>query len=131
MSTHLGYDWRLKDEDTTKRYMGVAFNHTNNNFDYAFGATGKGQSNVLTVYGTRLGDKGHYLDLVGKIGRMSNDYKYQEQKATAKNWFYSLSAEYGRSIAKANGWYYEPQVQFTFGRINGAAYSGSGINVDA
>ena len=131
VSTHLGYDWKLKDKQDAKRYMGVAFNHTNNNFDYAMGTSGKGQSNVLTVYGTELGDKGHYLDLVGKIGRMSNDYKYQGQTVSAKNWFYSLSAEYGRSIVKENGWYYEPQVQFTFGRVNGASYSGNGINVAA
>lgn len=131
VTTYIGYDDRLKNDNNTKRYAGLALNHTKNNFYYADGASGKGQSNVLTLYNTRLGDKGHYLDLVGKIGRMSNDYNYDGYHGDISNWFYSLSAEYGRSIVRDKGWYYEPQVQFTLGHVNGSSYSTSDTNVDA
>lgn len=132
LSTYIGYDHKLEDEGPTKRYIGLALNHTANKFNYIDSASGKGYSNVLTLYGTRLGDKGHYLDLVGKIGRMSNDYQYGTTSGKAANWFYSMSAEYGRAITRANGWYYEPQIQFTYGRINGTSYTdNTGITVNA
>ena len=132
ISTYIGYDKKLKSQDGAKRYVGLALSHTDNKFKYIDAASGKGQNNVLTLYGTRLGDKGHYLDLVGKVGRMSNDYQYGDASGRAANWFYSLSAEYGRSITRANGWYYEPQLQFTLGRVNGMSYTdSSGISVQA
>lgn len=132
-SMQLGYDWRIKGNSTNKRYIGLAFNHTNNNFDYIDNGNGQGAANVLTVYGTRLGDKGHYLDLVGKIGRISNNYKYKTSSSDMQNWFYSLSAEYGRNITRKNGWYYEPQAQFTLGRINGGSFTNhnAGITTSA
>lgn len=37
-------------------------------------ATAKNRSLALTLYGTWLGDKGHYADIVLKEGRLSNDY---------------------------------------------------------
>lgn len=36
-------------------------------------ATAKNRSLALTLYGTWLGDKGHYADIVLKEGRLSND----------------------------------------------------------
>lgn len=130
----IGYDKKTSD----KRYTGAAFSHTDNSFDLGAG-TGEGSMDALTVYNTWLGDKNHYFDIVGKAGRMRGDSKYVDslfpERGEYGNWFYSVIGEYGRkNINNSNGWYYEPQVQLTLGRINGADYTtslGTTVKMDA
>ena len=115
----VGYDKKT----SNKRYTGLAFNHTINSYDFDGGATGDGSQDALTIYNTWLGDKNHYFDIVGKIGKMRgySNYidKYYPEKNHYDNWYYSISGEYGRKNIDKNGWYYEPQAQLTLGRING------------
>jgi outer membrane autotransporter protein len=122
----VGYDKKT----SNKRYTGLAFNHTSNTYDFDGGATGEGSQDALTVYNTWLGDKNHYFDIVGKIGKMRGNSTYVDslypEKGNYDNWFASISGEYGRkNINDKNGWYYEPQVQLTLGRIRGADYTTS------
>ena len=120
-----GYDKKT----SQKRYTGAAFSHTSNDFTLGAG-TGGSSMDALTVYNTWLGDKNHYFDIVGKVGRMKGDSSYYDilfpENEEFSNWFYSLSGEYGRkNINNANGWYYEPQAQLTLGRINSSEYTTS------
>lgn len=90
-------------------------------------ATAKNRSLALTLYGTWLGDKGHYADIVLKEGRLSNDYDISAPigftHGQYKNWGSSISAEYGREIAMGDKAYFTPQAQLSWLRIAGKDYT--------
>jgi len=123
-TVQVGYDKKT----SAKRYTGAAFSHTDNNFSLGAG-NGEGSMDALTLYNTWLGEKNHYFDIVGKVGKMRGNSSYYDslfpEKGEFDNWFYSLGGEYGRKNIAANGWYYEPQVQLTLGRINSSDYTTS------
>ena len=90
-------------------------------------ATAKNRSLALTLYGTWLGDKGHYADIVLKEGRLSNDYDISAPigytHGQYKTWGSSISAEYGREIAMGDKAYFTPQAQLSWLRIAGKDYT--------
>ena len=90
-------------------------------------ATAKNRSLALTLYGTWLGDKGHYADIVLKEGRLSNDYDISAPigftHGQYKTWGSSISAEYGREIAMGDKAYFTPQAQLSWLRISGKDYT--------
>lgn len=90
-------------------------------------ATAKNRSLALTLYGTWLGDKGHYADIVLKEGRLSNDYDIHAPigftHGQYKTWGSSISAEYGREIALGDKAYFTPQAQLSWLRISGKDYT--------
>ena len=90
-------------------------------------ATAKNRSLALTLYGTWLGDKGHYADIVLKEGRLSNDYDISAPigftHGQYKTWGSSISAEYGREIAMVDKAYFTPQAQLSWLRIAGKDYT--------
>jgi outer membrane autotransporter protein len=127
----VGYDKKT----SNKRYTGFAFNHTSSTYDFDGGATGDGSQDALTVYNTWLGDKNHYFDIVGKIGKMRGYSTYEDslfpEKGHYDSWYCSISGEYGRKNINKNGWYYEPQAQLTLGRVRGDDYTtGLGTRVN-
>ncbi len=130
----LGYDGVTKNTDNGKRYLGVALSYTDGNSSYSSGS-GDNSSKAISFYNTAIGSKGHYLDLVLKISNMDNDfavYDTSSNKITGdfNNTGVALSAEYGRKNALNNGWYVEPQAQFTLGYLGGDNYTASnGIEV--
>jgi outer membrane autotransporter protein len=130
----VGYDKKT----SNKRYTGFAFNHTSSSYDFDGGATGEGSQDALTVYNTWLGDKNHYFDIVGKLGKMRGDSTYEDslfpEKGNYDSWYCSISGEYGRKNIDKNGWYYEPQAQLTLGRIRGDDYTtslGTKVNMES
>lgn len=135
----LGYDHRYKnDTEKGRKYWGLAVDYIKGSQDYREGATGESSATSLSLYDTWFGTKGHYLDLIGKAGRMNRSYDYygvSSDSGDSRNWYYSLSAEYGRKIMKEeNGWYYEPQTQLTYGHVNSANFTskqGVSVNNDA
>lgn len=122
----LGYDKLYHtNKDQDKSYLGIAYGHTTIEDSYSLNARGEGSEDALTVYNTWLGKKGHYFDLVGKVGKWRADYDYTgdyNERAETGSWFYTLSGEYGRKIINNKGYYVEPQVQLTLGRLNSADY---------
>lgn len=124
-SVQVGYDKRLPSADGTWR-AGVAISRDEGTSSYSKG-DGENTNTSLSLYGTWLGDKGHYLDLVLKGSRLKNEYDTYGQYAdsgTGKNWAGSISAEYGRKqeLGGAN-WYIEPQAQLTYGHLWGDSYT--------
>lgn len=115
-------------------HYGAAVSHNDGQTTYTHG-DGENHSTSLSLYGTWLGDKGHYADIVLKQGRLSNDFDiYTEAGHTSGDydaWGTSLSGEYGMKVDLDGGWYVTPQAQLTLMRIGGEDYTtNNGIKVN-
>lgn len=122
------YDWAAGNW-----HYGAAISHNDGQTTYTYG-DGENRSTSLSLYGTWLGDKGHYADIVLKQGRLSHDFDiYNTAGHTSGDydaWGTSLSGEYGKKIALEDDWYVTPQAQLTLMRIGGEDYTtNNGINV--
>lgn len=117
----MGYDWAAG-----SWHYGAAVSHNDGQTTYTHG-DGENRSTSLSLYGTWLGDKGHYADIVLKQGRLSNDFDiYTEAGHTSGDydaWGTSLSGEYGMKVELDGGWYVTPQAQLTLMRIGGEDYT--------
>lgn len=131
----LGYDEVAKRTVDKTRYQGAAISYTDGSSSYSRGSGGN-SSKAISFYNTEIGSKGHYLDLVLKISNMDNDFTVNDTNSNKitgdfNNTGVALSAEYGRKNALKNGWYIEPQAQFTLGYLGGDCYTASnGIEVN-
>ena len=117
----LGYDWAAGDW-----HYGAAVSHNDGQTTYVSG-NGENDSTSLTLYGTWLGDKGQYTDIVVKQGKLNNEFtNYAEAGVTTGDydmWGTSISAEYGQKLEMKNDWYVTPQAQLTYMRIGGEDYT--------
>lgn len=131
-AVQLGYDkevnsgWRL----------GVAVSHNDGDSDYILGGSGDNTATSLSLYGSWQGDKGHYTDIVLKGGQIKNDFTVYNEMGHKVAGDYktnglSVSAEYGRRIEYRNGLYVEPQVQLSWGRLQGKDYTATSDVKDA
>ena len=128
----LGYDKQL---DNNKLF-GAAVSYNKGKNTYEMGGHGDGKAVSLSVYGSWNSDKGHYADVIVKGGKLDNDYTvYNDMghklEGDYDTWGLSLSAEYGRRMQMHNGFYIDPSVQFTIGRIAGADYSAASDFLDS
>lgn len=124
----LGYDWA-----SGPWHYGAAVSYNDGETSYRAGY-GENSSTSLSLYGTWLGDKGHYADIVLKGGKLSNEYTITTDAGRTHGdydmWGVSLSGEYGREIALADGWFVTPQAQMTLLHIGSEDYTTSnGIRV--
>lgn len=130
----LGYDQKLKSTPAYTRYAGISFSYLDGDSSYSSGS-GENKVKALNIYGTQIGAKGHYLDLVVKYSQLNNDFKVFDTSGNKITGDYEqngllISAEYGRKNNLKNNWYIEPQAQLTFGRLRGTDYTTSnGIRV--
>lgn len=125
----MGYDWAAGNW-----HYGAAVSHNDGQTTYTHG-DGENRSTSLSLYGTWLGDKGHYADIVLKQGKLSNDFDiYTEAGHTSGDydaWGTSLSGEYGMKVDLDGGWYVTPQAQLTLMRIGSEDYTtNNGIKVN-
>lgn len=124
----LGYDWA-----SGPWHYGAAVSYNDGETSYRAGY-GENSSTSLSLYGTWLGEKGHYADIVLKGGKLSNEYTITTAAGRTHGdydlWGVSLSGEYGREIALADGWFVTPQAQMTLLHIGSEDYTTSnGIRV--
>lgn len=130
----LGYDEVIKRTDDFVRYNGVVLNYTDGSSSYRSG-NGGNDAKAISFYGTQIGSKGHYLDVLFKISRLANDFTVYDSNANKitgelGNVGVAVSAEYGRKNLLSRGWYIEPQAQLTLGYLGGDSYQTSnGITV--
>lgn len=119
----VGYD--QKDAgDKRDWYYGGAVEHTWGSSDYAGYGNGKQHLTDVAFYATEMGNKGHYLDLVTKIGRLGSDYQTTYgDRGDFDNWAFSTGAEYGRKKDMGSGWFVEPQAQLTYYFLRGEDYT--------
>lgn len=135
--TELGFDWRNDQTKFGRHIQGAALDYMDGSADYKE-VTGRSDSKRygLWFYDTRLGDKGHYTDIVAKYGRLQNEYTlYPEMGGPVKgdyhNDYWSLSFEYGRKKPLASNWFIEPQAQLQYTYLGSTDYRTSqGTQVD-
>ena len=130
----LGYDKDYKSQGGTF-YRGAAFSYAKGDGTYEVG-TGDLKVGTMTLYQTWVGNSGNYYDVVVKGGKLTNNYKVTATStpytSDYNSWGYSIGGEVGKRIRQSNGFFVEPQFEFTLSRINGADYTTStGLNVNA
>lgn len=116
----IGYDKKVDDEWT----VGAAFTYTDGESTFAQGC-GENENKGIAIYGSKLNDDGSFLDLIAKYSHMENDFVTNGGMGDAdySTNGYSLSAEYGKRIQQGNGFWLEPQVELTYGRVEDAKYT--------
>ncbi|MCC8159521.1 MAG: autotransporter outer membrane beta-barrel domain-containing protein [Phascolarctobacterium sp.] len=117
----LGYDQKA---DANSTY-GLAVDYGDGTGDYTDGS-GKDKLTAFSLYGVWQGAKGTYTNVTARAGIFDTDLKsYGDfpDKASYKEHAYSISVEYGQRFDLQQGLFFEPQAQFTLGRLNGISYT--------
>lgn len=120
--------------------VGGALLYGTSNNDYALGS-GSGKTAGLAVYGAKQFKDGRYVDVIGKVNRLKNDFTVHNTLGTTLSGDYrntgaSLSVEYGKRIKKDNGFYIDPNAELTFSRLSGESFeartnTGSTVHIDS
>ena len=120
---------KVQDFKGGKLYTGIAVNRIDSNAGYTAGS-GDLSSTGVGVYASWLGSKGHYLDVIARGSKLTNDFKLVDlsgnaAKADYDTWAYGISAEYGYRQNLNAGWFVEPQAELSLGHIGSADYTTS------
>lgn len=102
--------------------IGGAFSYTDGQASYDLGEADN-KSCAVALYGTWMAEKGLFLDLIGKYGRISNDFRLNGMDGDFDNNAYSASAELGWRFDPCGYGFIEPQVELTYGRIEGDTFT--------
>ena len=118
---------KVQDYKGGKLYTGIAVNRIDSNAGYTVGS-GDLSSTGVGLYGSWLGSKGHYLDVIARGSKLTNDFKLVDlsgnaAKADYDTWAYGISAEYGYRQDLNAGWFVEPQAELSLGHIGSADYT--------
>jgi outer membrane autotransporter protein len=129
----IGYDAKTEDNDRMKSFTGIAFSYLDGMGYYTDGR-GTNQATSAAIYHTDIHKTGHYLDLVFRIRHMNERLHThttvdadigpitEDHSASMDTTGLSFSAEYGRKKFMGNGWYVEPQTQWTLGYLGPNQY---------
>ena len=84
-------------------------------------------STMFGLYGSYVGDKGHFADLIVKYGRINSDFTTikgtDRYGADYGSNGFSITTEYGYRQNLKNNFYIEPQAELTYSRIGGSDYT--------
>ena len=125
---------KVQDYKGGKLYTGIAVNRIDSNAGYTAGS-GDLSSTGVGLYGSWLGSKGHYLDVIARGSKLTNDFKLADlsgnaAKADYDTWAYGISAEYGYRQDLNAGWFVEPQAELSLGHISRVDYTTSnGVSI--
>ena len=117
----LGYD----KADNAKSIYGMAVDYGDGTGSYTDGS-GKDKLKTFSLYGVWTGDNGTYTNVTARAGTVSTDlesYGDYPDKASYKQHAYSVSVEYGKRFDMAKGMFFEPNAQFTLGRLGSIDYT--------
>ena len=108
--------------------VGAALDYGKGDVNYT-GGKGKEHMATLALYGTRVSDDGKYFDIIFKTGRLKNEFHVSNEIGNRLNadyhtWGNSVSAEYGKRFVRDDGFYLDPSVELTMGRLNSKNFSG-------
>ncbi|WP_232054869.1 autotransporter outer membrane beta-barrel domain-containing protein [Leminorella richardii] len=119
-------------------FIGAFLGQTHASPDYRSG-DGTAKSSNAGIYGTYMADSGFYLDAVAKYSRVKNSFNVKDsQNATVdgsgSSSGLSFSLESGQKFSfgtAGQGFYLEPQAQFTYGHQDSTSLTASnGLKVD-
>ena len=118
---------KVQDFKGGKLYTGIAVNRIDSKAGYTMGS-GDLSSTGVGLYASWLGSKGHYLDVIARGSKLTNDFKLVDlignaAKADYDTWAYGISAEYGYRQELNAGWFVEPQAELSLGHIGSADYT--------
>ena len=125
----IGYDEKLSTDKSWT--VGAALTYTEGKSSFAEG-TGENTHKGFAVYGSKLNEDGSFIDLIAKYARL--DHEFDALGGAGNGEYdtngYSVSAEYGKRFEQGNGFWVEPQVELTYGKIGSASYKTSeGVTV--
>lgn len=108
--------------------FGTAFTYTKGDADFDGGSADL-DTYSLALYGTWLGDKGQYVDVIGRMASIKNDANARSLTGQGKaydgkmdNTGLSLSAEAGWRFALPYNLFIEPQVEATYSYIDSDSF---------
>ena len=118
---------KVQDYKGGKLYTGIAVNRIDSNAGYTAGS-GDLSSTGVGVYASWLGSKGHYIDVIARGSKLTNDFKLVDPnniaaKADYDTWAYGISTEYGYRQDLNAGWFVEPQAELSLGHIGSVDYT--------
>ena len=125
----IGYDKQLLQDDGGKWFIGAAVTSYDVKTNYAKQGKADNNSIGLALYGSYLGEKGHYFDVVARHSRLKSELTSYAAGTGNKitgdyhNWGSSLSMEYGRRISMKHDFYLQPEAELTYGTTSSASYS--------
>ena len=125
----IGYDKQLLQDDGSKWFVGAAVTSYDGKTNYAKQGKADNNSIGLALYGSYLGEKGHYFDVVARHSRLKSELTSYTAGTGNKitgdyhNWGSSLSMEYGRRISMKHDFYLQPEAELTYGTTSSASYS--------
>ena len=131
----LGWDTVKQGADDSSLRQGLSFSYLRSQTSFDTG-NGKYKGYTGSFYQTWLGQKGHYLDVVGRIGRLNGEgttrlINGDESKSSFGTWYQQASVEWGRKKDLRDSWYVEPQGQLQYTHINGRYYrTNDGVGMD-
>ena len=98
--------------------VGGAFSYSDSSYDLDNGE-GDGDMYSLAVYGTRMFEKGSYVDFVARYGYIKNDLQAGNMDVNFDSNAFSLSVEGGHTFKFMERAYVEPQIEVTYGFAQG------------
>ena len=131
----LGWDTVKQGADDSSLRQGLSFSYLRSQTSFDTG-NGKYKGYTGSFYQTWLGQKGHYLDVVGRICRLNGEgttrlINGDESKSSFGTWYQQASVEWGRKKDLRDSWYVEPQGQLQYTHINGRDYrTNDGVGMD-
>lgn len=127
MTYQLGYDHAIE-RNNGRFLIGTAFDYMDTDLDYR-GIQGEGNTDRfgISIYGTWLADNGFYADLVGRWGRLDNDFNIVTSSGSRINADYdnnmwAASVELGHKLQNQAGMFLEPNVQLQYTLVTDAEY---------
>lgn len=132
-NTYLNQDYDIGQAGFDKKVgdwtVGLAIDHGDGKSHY-IGGRGKEKMNTLAIYGTRVSNDGRYFDVIVKTGQVKNKFDVSNEIGNRlhgdyKAWGNSISLEYGKRFVQDSGFYLDPSVEFTAGRLNGKIFTGT------
>ena len=116
---------------------GAAIDLMDGNTDYeSIDGSGETKRYAVSAYATYMDDSGSYLDVVGKIGRLSNEYAVKldsgaDVSADYMNWMAGISVEVGHQLtADDSRWFVEPQVQAQYVFVSDNDYTNGQTQIE-
>ena len=118
----IGYDEKLSTDKSWT--VGAALTYTDAQSSFA-GGSGENTHKGFAIYGSKLNEDGSFIDLIAKYARL--EHEFDAVGGIGKGEYdtngYSVSAEYGKRFDKGNGFWVEPQVELTYGKVGSVNYA--------